>query len=344
MASPVGRVKDHRLHGSEVRALDKGKPAHAGTVKDSDVDALIVKLAEEEGKQLTSEMEFQDWVSTLPAGKQKGLRREYFKRLLPLSMPLVMHFMSDYREVAAGCWMPMSQGYDNWEVTEQGKTAVTSRREMKVIQATVNAPLADELFMLPFKKGVEIWDNTQDTPRKYVLDADEPATRPAAIDWAEPQGIRLNRQWSGDGSEALDLDRQQVHDFPDKQALLNDEQEAKRWFAHTHADLIARFEQDRWQLLSAGTKLVPVSNEAWETADFRQLTAALEAKDPGEALDKTDKSDFYSGDRRYRLDPQAKMPLTYAFRTAEGPVGMLRVLDQVRGNWHLEVLVKLVKP
>jgi hypothetical protein len=72
--------------------------------------------------------------------------------------PRLEHWMLDYRQVAPGCWYPMTQGYQTYEKDSDGRAYIAARRELKVLRIQVNVPLPDELFRLELKEGVRVRD------------------------------------------------------------------------------------------------------------------------------------------------------------------------------------------
>jgi len=72
--------------------------------------------------------------------------------------PRLEHWMLDYRQVAPGRWYPMTQGYQIYEKDSDGRAYVNSRRDLKVLQIEIGAPLPDELFRLELKEGIRVRD------------------------------------------------------------------------------------------------------------------------------------------------------------------------------------------
>ncbi|MEJ2703133.1 MAG: hypothetical protein P8Z79_11890 [Sedimentisphaerales bacterium] len=66
----------------------------------------------------------------------------------------------DYKQVAPGCWMPMTQGYSmpghNPDTEQHYVRAV---RDVRIVEARVNDKLSDELFQMKFEEGLTVIDH-----------------------------------------------------------------------------------------------------------------------------------------------------------------------------------------
>jgi hypothetical protein len=69
------------------------------------------------------------------------------------------YWMSDYRQIAEGCWFPMIQGYEIAPVDNFLKPLDKTRRDFKTIEIKINEKLPDELFKIELTDGVEVADN-----------------------------------------------------------------------------------------------------------------------------------------------------------------------------------------
>ncbi|MGE5295773.1 MAG: TlpA disulfide reductase family protein [Solirubrobacterales bacterium] len=72
--------------------------------------------------------------------------------------PRLEHWMSDYREVVPGGWLPMTQGYQVYNKDKDERPFVERRRDLKVVKCEVNSPLADDLFRLEIREGASVQD------------------------------------------------------------------------------------------------------------------------------------------------------------------------------------------
>ena len=85
--------------------------------------------------------------------------------------------LGDLKEIAPGCWLPMTQTAVIFAAGSDGKPFVELTRTIKITEATVNQPLPDALFTMIFKEGAWVNDQTHDPPLRYrhkaVMPADE---------------------------------------------------------------------------------------------------------------------------------------------------------------------------
>jgi len=88
--------------------------------------------------------------------------------------PHTEHWMSDYKQVAAGCWFPMTQGYELYGRDSNGEPCLYARRELKVLQVQVNEKLPDELFQIELKKGVTVVDSRSGRTTRYTYEPEPP--------------------------------------------------------------------------------------------------------------------------------------------------------------------------
>lgn len=104
--------------------------------------------------------------AALPKERQREAMGVFARELLTFAHPMVEYMLSDYQEVAPGCWFPMSQGYDLYD-DEQSPPILGTSRRLKAIEVKVNQPLPDDLFQMEFAEGVEVYDTTHEPPLSY---------------------------------------------------------------------------------------------------------------------------------------------------------------------------------
>jgi hypothetical protein len=65
----------------------------------------------------------------------------------------------DYKQVAPGCWIPMTQGYNcpEYDAVKQNYY-ISCRRGVRIIDVRINDKLPDELFEMKFEEGLTVID------------------------------------------------------------------------------------------------------------------------------------------------------------------------------------------
>lgn len=86
-------------------------------------------------------------------------QRLYGHVWLTRKKPNIEHWTLDYKEVVDDCWFPMIQGYEVYDKDTLGEIYLRSHRDLKVLEVRINEKLADELFQMEFKEGVQVGDS-----------------------------------------------------------------------------------------------------------------------------------------------------------------------------------------
>ncbi len=149
-------VADHRLYGSNEDVLRKGV--------NPQVEELYIQIAKDLGKDVHNAKEYDAWYRTLAEDQKRAADAKYWKGVKPLSRHYFDQFLANYREVAPGCWLPMTQAYT--QRSDDGNT-IYGETELKVTEATVNQPLPDAMFHMEFVEGVEVNDWGHQPPLFY---------------------------------------------------------------------------------------------------------------------------------------------------------------------------------
>jgi peroxiredoxin len=107
--------------------------------------------------------------------------------------PQVTFWCGDYKEVAAGRWLPMHQGYDNWsDMEEAGAPFVQRTLDTRITSVAIDRPLPDAAFAWDFTEGVDVFDNRPDPPLRYQYKRHfDPAEWAAIVDDAAEKKARL---------------------------------------------------------------------------------------------------------------------------------------------------------
>jgi hypothetical protein len=88
--------------------------------------------------------------------------------------PHVGHWMLDYKEVYPGCWLPMTQGYELYNRDGDGEPYLEARRDLKILEVSINKKLPDKLFQIELKRGVKVIDNRAGRSATYTYEPDPP--------------------------------------------------------------------------------------------------------------------------------------------------------------------------
>ncbi len=65
----------------------------------------------------------------------------------------------DYKEIAPGCWIPMTQGYNVPRYNPDKKQHyVVVRRDVRIVDVRINDTLPDDLFKIEFEEGLVVYD------------------------------------------------------------------------------------------------------------------------------------------------------------------------------------------
>ena len=86
----------------------------------------------------------------------------------------VEYWMSDYKKVRSGCWLPMTQGCNAYVEDSSGRSYVDVHTELKVVDVRINENLPDELFAMKFKEGVKVVDSRRGRTMTYEYKPDPP--------------------------------------------------------------------------------------------------------------------------------------------------------------------------
>ena len=172
-------VDDRRLHGITHFVLPRS------------VDRLpAMRLAA--GRQFASEAEVGPWTQELTEDEREQFQKRLKVEMFAFMRPWYEHFLDDYREVAPGFWIPAAQGYELRDAEAQNPQ-LEVRREMHLVDAKVNVPLADSLFTIKMADGVEVHDFDYNPHLVYQQKADR-----TPEEWREIVGDRRRRSEESD--------------------------------------------------------------------------------------------------------------------------------------------------
>jgi hypothetical protein len=211
-------VADHRLYGMANRTLPQSTINSRGPIGR--------EIANEMGANVRTSREHNAWLEQLAAEQKTLYWKRFYQRMRPFSRPQVTHWYGDYKEVAPGCWMPMHQGYDLWNIDgdPMAEPVRTKTRDIRVVEVTINPRLPDDLFVWEFDEGVEVADARADTMLLYKHKKHfEPAEWQAILDDAAQRKakFRPREQFTSPRMSHLDPLGHPMPEFPANAAWVN---------------------------------------------------------------------------------------------------------------------------
>jgi thiol-disulfide isomerase/thioredoxin len=144
-------IDDGRLYGSTELRLPAG----------TDVLPAVSKAA---GRNFNSLDEYRHWEKGLTAAEVQAFYERFVVERFPQLKPEDVSYLDDYREIAPGFWFPAVQGY----LLASGDIG----RAIRLVESKVDQPLADSLFVIDLKDGIEVTDCSYDPPLFYKQKAD----------------------------------------------------------------------------------------------------------------------------------------------------------------------------
>jgi RNA polymerase sigma factor (sigma-70 family) len=142
-----------RLHGRKLVMLKA----------DPDNDPTLLEVARFFGQKDLDTASAKRWLESLNAADRARVDAEYRER----APHWIEHWTEDYKEVAPGCWIPMTRGYCMYSGT-QGDHWPDIVREYKVVEVKMNEPgLLDAVFPLEVPEGTPVTDQTYDPALQY---------------------------------------------------------------------------------------------------------------------------------------------------------------------------------
>jgi type II secretion system protein G len=151
----------------------------------------------------------------------------------------------------------------------------------------------------------------------------------------------LNDLDEGKGHEAIDLDTAKQYDLSVYGDGQGGSDPVHQLVSQSGVDLLADYARNRWALMTSDLTLKRyMPNEFWDRlgpAEVQVLVSLPQEANQGiEILDR-------SGFRFYILDRLAKAPLTFAFETGQGALGMLQVSEFREKPRAVSIRYRIVK-
>jgi hypothetical protein len=121
----------------------------------------LVNLFNRKGHAFQDGKELSAWFKSRTPAEAAVVEREKSANLARLVDPIYEQWLSDYREVAPGCWLPMTQASNLFFMDEDDRLAIEETHELKITELKVNVPLPDVLFRVEIPEGAKINDQTK---------------------------------------------------------------------------------------------------------------------------------------------------------------------------------------
>jgi hypothetical protein len=149
-------VDDGRLHGLRSGSLTTPKAKRS-----------IMELLRQGGRQIQDEKDLERQTKSITDEERRGMAHLGSARLTQLIDPVFEYRLALNKEVAPGCPFPLHQWIRFFTVGDDGLPFESQTQETKILEVKVNETLPDSLFVVAFKEGERITDQTTDPPLEY---------------------------------------------------------------------------------------------------------------------------------------------------------------------------------
>jgi hypothetical protein len=105
------------------------------------------------GSTFRNPEELRAWIKSRTPQEASALEREESANLPRLVDPCWEYRLSDYREVAPGCWLPMTQARDMYCLDEHDRLTIEETYRLTITEAKVDVPLPDAMFRVQIPNG-----------------------------------------------------------------------------------------------------------------------------------------------------------------------------------------------
>jgi hypothetical protein len=126
----------------------------------------LVNLFNRKGHTFKDGDKLRAWIKSRTREEAVALEREKSASLARLVDPIFEEWLSDYREVAPGCWLPMTQSHNLFFMDEDNRLGIEETHELKITELKVNIPLPDDLFRVEIPVGATINDQTKSVSKR----------------------------------------------------------------------------------------------------------------------------------------------------------------------------------
>ncbi len=150
-------------------AVDDGRlrGIRSGAQSTRKLTRSYIDLLRRKGHQVEDENELGRVLGSIPKAELAAIQRSGASELTRLIDPCFEYWLSDHKEVAPGCWLPIKQCVSFISVDDNGNAFESARNELEILDAKVNEALPATFFAVEFKEGERINDQTAEPPVTY---------------------------------------------------------------------------------------------------------------------------------------------------------------------------------
>ncbi len=170
----------------------------------------LVTLFRAKGHDVKDETDVARVSASIPRDELEAIYRAGASQLSRLIDPCFEYWQGDEKELAPGCWLPMTQGVSFTAVNDDGNPFESQRHYLKIVEARVNEQLPDALFATEVKEGERINDQTTEPPVTYPYKNNRTPQEWAEVleagkELAARNRVRPKRQAAPIGFDAFDF-------------------------------------------------------------------------------------------------------------------------------------------
>ena len=127
----------------------------------------LLAVLRRKGHAVQDEARLERVAASIPQEEAAHIYQAGAAELSRLIDPCFESWLDNEKEVAPGCWLPMTQGVKFIDVDDHGDAFESQRSTLKVLDVHLNERLPDSLFSIEFREGERIEDQTMNPPEKY---------------------------------------------------------------------------------------------------------------------------------------------------------------------------------
>ena len=124
-------------------------------------DKRLLNWMNRNGHSFRDAVELESWLKSRTLEQARALAREQSANLHRLVDPGWEYWLSDDREIAPGCRLPMTQELELYFLDEGDRLAIEQTHRLTIVEAKVDVPLPAEMFRVEIPAGAHVIDQTK---------------------------------------------------------------------------------------------------------------------------------------------------------------------------------------